>query len=171
VVAARSAALTSTWAILRGAVGPIGVIGNVADHREVAPYRIGEAGPVAAARPIHPMELLASVVARLTARWLQIDDSCVPHGPDHWRWPPGRADQWGVTDPHTPRRKRIQDLYDFTSGDFRLQRAIPESCGRFGRDHAPNQRDRSGVVLARRLLRRTWRTKRPRQPRTPRSLS
>jgi catechol 2,3-dioxygenase len=55
-----------------------------------------------------------------TAEVLQIDDSYVPHGPDHWRWPPGRADQWGVTDPHTPRWKRIQDLYDFTPGDFRL---------------------------------------------------
>jgi catechol 2,3-dioxygenase-like lactoylglutathione lyase family enzyme len=55
-----------------------------------------------------------------TGEVLQIDDRYVPHGPDHWRWPPGRADQWGVTDPHTPRWKRIQDLDDFTPGDFRL---------------------------------------------------
>jgi catechol 2,3-dioxygenase-like lactoylglutathione lyase family enzyme len=55
-----------------------------------------------------------------TGEVLQIDDTYVPHGPDHWRWPPGRLDQWGVTDPHTSRWKRIQDLYRFTPGAFRL---------------------------------------------------
>lgn len=54
----------------------------------------------------------------LTGEVLQIDDSYVPHGPDYW--PPGRLDQWGVTDPHTLRWKRIQDLYGFTPGAFRL---------------------------------------------------
>jgi catechol 2,3-dioxygenase-like lactoylglutathione lyase family enzyme len=56
----------------------------------------------------------------LTGEVLQVDDSYVPHGPDYWRWPPGRLDQWGVTDPHTPRWKRIQDLFGFTPGAFRL---------------------------------------------------
>ena len=56
----------------------------------------------------------------LTGEVLQIDASYVPHGPDYWRWPPGRLDQWGITDPHTPRWKRIQDLYGFTPGTFRL---------------------------------------------------
>jgi catechol 2,3-dioxygenase-like lactoylglutathione lyase family enzyme len=56
----------------------------------------------------------------LTGEVLQIDDTYVPHGPDYWGWPPGRLDQWGVTDPHTPRWKRIQDLYGFTPGAFRL---------------------------------------------------
>jgi catechol 2,3-dioxygenase-like lactoylglutathione lyase family enzyme len=55
-----------------------------------------------------------------TGEVLQIDDSYVPHGPDHWRWPPGRADRWGVTDPHTPRWKRIQDLHGFAPDAFRL---------------------------------------------------
>jgi catechol 2,3-dioxygenase-like lactoylglutathione lyase family enzyme len=45
----------------------------------------------------------------------QVDASYVPHGPDFWRFPPGRADRWGLTDPHSPRWKRIQDLYSFTS--------------------------------------------------------
>jgi catechol 2,3-dioxygenase len=45
----------------------------------------------------------------------QVDASYVPHGPDFWRFPPGRADRWGLTDPHSPRWKRIQDLYAFTS--------------------------------------------------------
>jgi catechol 2,3-dioxygenase-like lactoylglutathione lyase family enzyme len=56
----------------------------------------------------------------LTGELLQIDDTYVPHGPDYWRWPPGRLDQWGVTGPHTPRWNRIQDLYGFTPAAFRL---------------------------------------------------
>ena len=48
--------------------------------------------------------------------------SCVTSnaGPNGDAWPPGRLDQWGVTDPHTPRWKRVQDLYGFTPGAFRL---------------------------------------------------
>ena len=48
-----------------------------------------------------------------TAEVLQIDDSYEFHGPDHWKWPPGRLDQWGVTAPHTSRWKRVQTLYEF----------------------------------------------------------
>jgi len=55
-----------------------------------------------------------------TAEVLQIDDSYEFHGPDHWKWPPGRLDQWGITPPHTARWKRIQDLVRFTPGDYRL---------------------------------------------------
>jgi catechol 2,3-dioxygenase-like lactoylglutathione lyase family enzyme/predicted enzyme related to lactoylglutathione lyase len=56
----------------------------------------------------------------LTGEILQIDDTYVPHGSDYWRWPPGRLDQWGVTNPHTTRWKRVQDLHGFTPGAFRL---------------------------------------------------
>lgn len=49
-----------------------------------------------------------------TAEVAQIDNTYVPRGPDHWRFPPGRLDQWGVTPPHTQRWKRIQDLYRFS---------------------------------------------------------
>jgi catechol 2,3-dioxygenase-like lactoylglutathione lyase family enzyme len=55
-----------------------------------------------------------------TAEVLQIDDSYVPHGPEHWRFPPGRMDQWGITAPHTPRWKRIQDMHRFRSGAYQL---------------------------------------------------
>jgi catechol 2,3-dioxygenase-like lactoylglutathione lyase family enzyme len=55
-----------------------------------------------------------------TAEVLQIDDSYEFHGPDHWKWPPGRLDQWGITPPHTARWKRIQDLVLFSSGQYRL---------------------------------------------------
>ena len=55
-----------------------------------------------------------------TAEVLQIDDTYQFHGPDHWKWPPGRLDQWGITPPHTARWKRIQDLVRFTPNDYRL---------------------------------------------------
>jgi catechol 2,3-dioxygenase-like lactoylglutathione lyase family enzyme/predicted enzyme related to lactoylglutathione lyase len=55
-----------------------------------------------------------------TAEVMQIDDSYEFHGPDHWKWPPGRLDQWGVTPPHTQRWKRIQDMYLFAPGQYRL---------------------------------------------------
>jgi len=48
-----------------------------------------------------------------TAEVLQIDETYEFHGPDHWKWPPGRLDQWGVTPPHTSRWKRVQTLYGF----------------------------------------------------------
>jgi catechol 2,3-dioxygenase-like lactoylglutathione lyase family enzyme len=51
---------------------------------------------------------------------LQIDDTYEFRGPDYWRWPPNRLDQWGVTPPHTARWKRIQDMYLFAPGAWRL---------------------------------------------------
>ena len=55
-----------------------------------------------------------------TAEVMQIDDSYEFHGPEYWKWPPGRLDQWGITPPHTARWKRIQDLMLFPSGQYRL---------------------------------------------------
>ncbi len=55
-----------------------------------------------------------------TAEVLQIDDGYEFHGPDYWKWPPGRLDRWGITPPHTARWKRIQDMVFFTSGSYRL---------------------------------------------------
>lgn len=52
----------------------------------------------------------------LTGDVMQIGPDYVPHGPDHWKWPPGRADQWGVTAPHTPRWHRIQNMFGFSKG-------------------------------------------------------
>ncbi len=54
-----------------------------------------------------------------TAEVLQVDDSYVPHGPDYWKFPPGRSDQWGITNPQTARLGRIQDLFRFTEDGFR----------------------------------------------------
>lgn len=56
-----------------------------------------------------------------TSEVLQIDASYPFNGPDHWKWPAGRLDQWGVTPPHSRRWKRIQDLFDF-EGDLALSK-------------------------------------------------
>jgi catechol 2,3-dioxygenase-like lactoylglutathione lyase family enzyme len=56
-----------------------------------------------------------------TAEVQQVDEAYVARGPDYWRFPPGRSDQWGVTEPRSPRLKRIQELYRFTD-DHRLPR-------------------------------------------------
>jgi catechol 2,3-dioxygenase len=55
-----------------------------------------------------------------TAEVMQIDDAYEFHGPEYWKWPPGRLDQWGITPPHTLRWIRIQDLYRFAPGQYRL---------------------------------------------------
>ena len=54
-----------------------------------------------------------------TAEVLQVDDSYQPHGPEFWKFPPGRSDQWGVTDPPTARLARIQQLFAFSADGFR----------------------------------------------------
>lgn len=51
----------------------------------------------------------------LTGEVMQVGPEYMPHGPDHWKFPPGRADQWGVTSPHTARWKRIQDMFGFSA--------------------------------------------------------
>jgi catechol 2,3-dioxygenase-like lactoylglutathione lyase family enzyme len=55
-----------------------------------------------------------------TAEVLQIDETYMPHGPEYWRFPPGRMDQWGVTAPQTTRWKRIQEMHHFTPGVYRM---------------------------------------------------
>ena len=54
-----------------------------------------------------------------TAEVTQVDENYVPHGPEFWRFPPGRMDQWGVTPPHSKRWKRIQDMYAFAESDHK----------------------------------------------------
>lgn len=44
---------------------------------------------------------------------LRIDESYAYRGPDQWGFPPGRTDQWGVTDPPSARIKRIQTQFPF----------------------------------------------------------
>ncbi|MGE0039347.1 MAG: VOC family protein [Xanthobacteraceae bacterium] len=55
-----------------------------------------------------------------TSEVLQIDDSYVPRGSDYWKFPPGRQDQWGITQPRSPRYHRVQRLFGFTPDGYRL---------------------------------------------------
>ena len=63
--------------------------------------------------PVQKRCLCASFFAQ------QIDDTYVPHGREHWKWPPGRMDQWGITGPHTQRWKQIQDLLRFRDASLK----------------------------------------------------
>ncbi|MDA9437437.1 VOC family protein [Bradyrhizobium sp. CCBAU 51627] len=47
-------------------------------------------------------------VIEYTAEVLQVDDSYVVRGPDHWVWPPGRTDQWGIAPPKADHVKAAQ---------------------------------------------------------------
>lgn len=48
------------------------------------------------------------VVIEYTAEVEQVDDSYVARGPDDWKWPPGRIDQWGISPPPGPTLKEAQ---------------------------------------------------------------
>ncbi len=48
-----------------------------------------------------------------TAEVMQIDDSYKAGGPDDWGFPPGRTDQWGVTDPPSGRIKAVSGKVTF----------------------------------------------------------
>lgn len=47
-------------------------------------------------------------VIEYTAEVEQIDDSYAAGGPDDWKWPPGRVDQWGISQPPSARLKEAQ---------------------------------------------------------------
>jgi catechol 2,3-dioxygenase-like lactoylglutathione lyase family enzyme len=48
------------------------------------------------------------IVIEYTADVEQIDESYETHGPDHWKWPPGRVDQWGISLPPSAPLKEAQ---------------------------------------------------------------
>ena len=48
------------------------------------------------------------VVIEYTAEVEQVDESYVSHGPDHWKWPAGRVDQWGISAPPSATLKEAQ---------------------------------------------------------------
>lgn len=97
--------------VMRGA-------GRMQDHGYPIEWGIGRHGPSGnvfayfAGPDEFPIEYTGEV--------RQIDESYEPHGPDHWRWPPGRADEWGVTNPHTRRWKRIQAMFPPPKIDYRI---------------------------------------------------
>lgn len=52
-------------------------------------------------------------VIEYTADVLQVDDSYKAGGPADWQWPPGRFDQWGVSQPPSDRIKQAQKTIRF----------------------------------------------------------
>jgi catechol 2,3-dioxygenase len=55
-----------------------------------------------------------------TAEVMQVDDSYVVRGPDYWRFPPGRSDQWGVTAPRSARLLRLWTMWRFSDDGWRI---------------------------------------------------
>jgi catechol 2,3-dioxygenase len=52
-------------------------------------------------------------VIEYTADVLQVDESYRAGGPSDWQWPPGRFDQWGVSQPPSDRIKQAQKTIRF----------------------------------------------------------
>ncbi|MEA1647946.1 VOC family protein [Nitrospirillum sp. BR 11164] len=48
------------------------------------------------------------VVIEYTAEVQQVDDSYPTGAPENWTWPPGRVDQWGISQPPSPALKQAQ---------------------------------------------------------------
>jgi catechol 2,3-dioxygenase len=48
------------------------------------------------------------VVIEYTAEVEQVDESYRPRGPEDWKWPAGRVDQWGISHPPGPELKEAQ---------------------------------------------------------------
>lgn len=55
-------------------------------------------------------------VIEYTAEVEQVDDSYVARGPDEWKWPTGRVDQWGISTPPSARLKQAQREIGFADG-------------------------------------------------------
>jgi catechol 2,3-dioxygenase len=48
------------------------------------------------------------VVIEYTAEVEQVDERYQPRGPEDWKWPPGRVDQWGISAPPGATLKEAQ---------------------------------------------------------------
>ncbi len=55
------------------------------------------------------------VVIEYTAEVEQVDDSYQARQPADWTWPPGRVDQWGISQPPSARLKQAQKAIVFVS--------------------------------------------------------
>lgn len=55
-----------------------------------------------------------------TAEVLQIDERYLPRDSSYWKFPPGRSDHWGITQPRSARYYRVQRLIGFTAEGWRL---------------------------------------------------
>ena len=57
------------------------------------------------------------IVIEHTAEVLQVDDSYIPKGPQDWKWPPGRTEQWGAAPPKAESVKHAQLAIKFADYD------------------------------------------------------
>jgi catechol 2,3-dioxygenase len=55
-----------------------------------------------------------------TAEVEQVDENYVVRGPDYWRFPPGRSDQWGITGPRSARLLRLWTMWRFSADGWSL---------------------------------------------------
>ncbi len=55
----------------------------------------------------------AGFVIEYTAEVEQVDDTYVAGSPADWKWPAGRVDQWGISQPPSPRLKQAQREISF----------------------------------------------------------
>lgn len=99
--------------VMRGA-------GRMRDHGYPIEWGIGRHGPGnnVFAYYLGPDEL----PIEMTAETLALPESYEPHGPEHWTFPPGRTDRWGVSAPISKRFDRIQDYFAFPEGAFALDK-------------------------------------------------
>jgi len=92
--------LMPTWeGVMRGA-------GRMIDAGHPIAWGVGRHGPGdnVFAYFIDPV----GTVIEYTAEVLQVDDDYVARGPEHWVWPPGRTDQWGIAPPKAEHVKAAQ---------------------------------------------------------------
>jgi len=54
------------------------------------------------------------IVIEYTAEVEQVDEHYESHGPDYWKWPPGRVDQWGISPAPGATLKEAQKRVLFT---------------------------------------------------------
>ena len=90
--------------VMRGA-------GRLLDHDYPIEWGVGRHGPGnnVFAYFIGPEEF----VIEYTGEVELVDDSYPTGGPDDWKWPPGRIDQWGISSPPTERLKQAQQSVRF----------------------------------------------------------
>jgi catechol 2,3-dioxygenase len=58
----------------------------------------------------------AGFVIEYTAEVEQVDDSYEVGSPEDWKWPPGRVDHWGISQPPSARLKEAQREIHFADG-------------------------------------------------------
>lgn len=80
--------------------------GRMIDHNFPLGWGVGRHGPGnnVFAYFVDPF----GFVIEYTAEVLQVDDAHQAHGPEFWRWPPGRTDHWGIAPPKPEYVKNAQ---------------------------------------------------------------